>query len=91
MDFKVAMVTNIGAVIQYSACPLCCILVEPRDKSPGRISRTRSGQISPSVEDDNSKRSTRSAVLKILKSSWNTVGANYNPVKNVYLFIEKHE
>ncbi|CAG2251845.1 unnamed protein product [Mytilus edulis] len=38
---------------------------EAREKSPGRIVRTRSGQISPSAEDDNSKRSTRSAKPKI--------------------------
>lgn len=37
---------------------------EAREKSPGRIVRTRSGQISPSAEDDNSKRSTRSAKPK---------------------------
>lgn len=37
---------------------------EARDKSPGRAARTRSGQVSPSVDDDNSKRSTRSAKPK---------------------------
>lgn len=57
------------------------MIVEPRDKSPGRISRTRSGQISPSVEDDNSKRSTRSAKPK------NQISDTQNGALYVHYFL----